>query len=269
MKRNWNDYLFVFFSVGALLSLFCLALYFLFRSVVKLMYFSVQQFDSWLWFISFLIVFVVFVGLLKFGKHIWDEYRATRLHSDMLDLKASYDEKSGIHWSPVLHQEAYTFGLFSPQILISNGVKQALTDKELKAVIAHERFHQRHFHPLAFWCIEAIVQLFWFIPFIRCVKDFFEYIAEVWADRSSVQSVSVKSVASAFLKMVVAWQQPVAACSIVGFAASSERIEHLLNQKRCLWCRFPIWCFLSGVFSLSLLALFFHFCTVELVDIFT
>lgn len=268
MKRNWTHYFFVLFSVGALVSLLWLALYFLFRSVVKLIYFSIHQPGSLVWFISFLIVFVVLIGLVKLGKHVLDEYRATRSHTLMLDLRASYDEQSFIYWSSTLHQEAYTFGLFTPQILISNGVKAVLSNTELEAVIAHERFHQRHFHPLAFWCIEAVVQLFWFIPLIRCVKDFFEYIAEVWADRSSVQSVSVTSVASAFLKMVSTWQQPVTRCSIVGFAASSERIEHLLHQKRCLWCRFPTWCFIAAVFSLSLLALFFHFCTVELADIF-
>jgi hypothetical protein len=268
MNRKWTDFLFVLFSMLSFVLLLRLSLYFFYRSVVKSLYFLLHEPVSVFFLISLSIVIVMCIGLVRCVQHAWREWNALQLQYIFLNTSAQYDESRDIWWSNAPHQEAYTFGLFAPQILLSQSVRSALNSSELEAVIAHERFHQRHFHPLAFWCIEAIVQLFWFIPLIRCVKDFFEYIAEVWADRFSVHSVSVTSVASAFLKMVKAWQQPAATCSIVGFAASSERIEHLLNQKRCLWCRFPKWCFLAAVCSLLLLALFFHFCTVELADIF-
>lgn len=129
---------------------------------------------------------------------------------------------------------AFCVGLWRPRVCISTGLVEALTDKELKAVLLHEDFHRRRYDPLRSLSAEVIAATLFFLPMARELRDLFLTSAELDADRYAVQHVGRPSLAGALHKMLthpLVMSLPPAA-GLSGLSATDARIAELLEDRR-------------------------------------
>lgn len=95
----------------------------------------------------------------------------------------------------------FTAGFLSPQVFISSNISSRLEANEYKAVIEHEVFHARNYHPLKKLLLELF--LFSFPRFIasRIMKSY-EELTEIAADDyARKRGATNKEIASAIVKL--------------------------------------------------------------------
>ena len=94
---------------------------------------------------------------------------------------------------------AFCAGLVRPRIVVSDGLIELLSDRELLSVLAHERHHARRRDPLRRALAQAISDAFWFIPAFRTTADTQMTISELAADAVAARSAGVQPLASALV----------------------------------------------------------------------
>lgn len=121
---------------------------------------------------------------------------------------------------------AYAASGLPPQVVISDGLVEALTDDELSAVVRHEQAHLHHRHD-RYLVLATVVEgaLGWF-PGVRRSTRTLRLSVERWADESAADSPGARDeIRRALLKtaetLVAAVPAFTAACTIV------ERLEAL------------------------------------------
>lgn len=124
---------------------------------------------------------------------------------------------------------AITAGLFSPKIILSQGLLKTLSNSELEAVILHERYHQQHYHGLLYILAEAITSAVSFIvPVLRDIvtqmKLDFENAADYYA--LSYQR-SPEHIASALHKLTGEAEQTL----FPSFAHNINQRLHILSSR--------------------------------------
>ena len=127
---------------------------------------------------------------------------------------------------------AFCFGLFRPRICISTGLAEALTQKELTAVLLHEDHHRLHFDPLRGLLAEVAVVMLFFLPVAAELSDLFSTSLELAADRHAVRFAGRPSLAGALQKLLThphALQLSVP--GIAGLNATETRIAELLGDR--------------------------------------
>lgn len=134
---------------------------------------------------------------------------------------------------------AFTAGFFRPQVYISSGLKKLLKKEEYTAVLAHERYHQDHFHPLKYFVLHILERVFFFFPFLQDLVAHYKLKNEIAADNASVRATSRETVASALVKVSEKYHGCSFPGSVAGFSHFSGRAESLMkNQKPSLhWSR--------------------------------
>ena len=129
---------------------------------------------------------------------------------------------------------AFCFGLLTPRICISAGLVDALTDKELKAVLLHEDHHCRRCDPLRSLVADVIATTLFFLPIAKELRDLFLTLAELEADRYAVQHVGRPPLAGALHKILthpLAMRLPQTA-GVAGLSATDARIAELLGDGK-------------------------------------
>lgn len=143
---------------------------------------------------------------------------------------------------------AITAGFLKPQIYLSSGLFTSLTIEELKAVTAHERYHQRNFHPLYLLLSYSLHSLLFFLPVAKSLIDYISLKYEILADDFSIKKTSKKNLSSALYKMInqnnLKFPETVST-----FSATKERVDILTGDLKPI---FHIPKFLS-VFSLAII----------------
>jgi Zn-dependent protease with chaperone function len=161
-----------------------------------------------------------------------------------------------IYESDFLSGSPFTGGLFKPYICIPSDARLLLSEAELKAVLAHELSHIRHFDLVLSLALEFLGDLFWFIPGYRAAGRKIDRVREFVADENAVASgADPVQLASALVKIsaLVACPPPSDSSSptlrlsssfISLFAPHSEasllsqRVGQLLNSESPLRARF-------------------------------
>jgi beta-lactamase regulating signal transducer with metallopeptidase domain len=96
----------------------------------------------------------------------------------------------------------FTGGIFKPYICIPFTTYKRLTEKEINAVIAHELGHIRQFDIVFTMFIQALGDIFWFIPGYRWLCRKIDRTREIVADQYAVKNgISGEFLASALLKL--------------------------------------------------------------------
>jgi hypothetical protein len=138
-------------------------------------------------------------------------------------LNASSIGPSDVRTLPVDDPHAFVLGWMSPVVFVSRGLSSSLDANELAIVVAHERSHARHRHPLA--RLLAAIALLWHLPFAaRWLGDQLHLAQELLADRDSVALCrDAGRVAATLVRF--ARLRPAPAAASVGFWENDIRIR--------------------------------------------
>ena len=129
---------------------------------------------------------------------------------------------------------AFCFGLLRPRICLSTGMVDALTDGQLKAVLAHEDHHRRRFDPLRTLLIEVLRSMLFFLPVITELSDLILTSFELKADRYAAQVAGQASLAGALHRIL---SNPLNShlpetIAVRAFSANDARVAQLLGETQ-------------------------------------
>nr|WP_225956716.1 M56 family metallopeptidase [Amycolatopsis lexingtonensis] len=104
-------------------------------------------------------------------------------------------------WLPEARPIAYSLGGRRPLVVASDGLAARLTDRELGAVLAHERAHvRRHHHLLTAWS-EVLGRTLRFVPLMRELPVAVRLLVELAADQAAAAQCGSEPLRSALLSI--------------------------------------------------------------------
>jgi len=104
-------------------------------------------------------------------------------------------------------KQAFSFGLVRSKIIISTGLINNLTTKELEAVILHELAHLKYHHSVKFFISRLLTAGLFFLPVINQLANKFYLAAESRADRFAInQQQNSRHLKTALIKLAFADQ---------------------------------------------------------------
>lgn len=195
------------------------------------------------WPLSFAVLLTLFgAGLWAFSKRLWQTHRfVSRLKRPLVAAPPERIAKLAkmlklSRYLVVLKSEtplAFCYGWWAPRICISTGLAEALTNKELQAVLLHEDHHRRHADPLRKLLAESLGAAFFFLPVAAELRDIFLTSLELEADRYAAAVMGRPALAGALHKTLT---HPLSIRSahfagLTGLSATEARIAELLDQQ--------------------------------------
>ncbi len=126
---------------------------------------------------------------------------------------------------------AVTSGFLRPRIIISSELVERFSERELKAILWHERSHCRQLDPLRILMVTMMRKSLPFIPILKQWARFVEVSVELQADQYAVRRMnSAYELASVLLKCSNTFSKVSAS---VGFAdqAINYRLKQLIDPK--------------------------------------
>lgn len=96
---------------------------------------------------------------------------------------------------------AFCAGAHRPRIIVSEGLAEQLDDRELEAVLIHERQHLREREPMVRAACEAAAQVLVFFPLARWWSRRRIEMAELRADQAALRRVGPRPVAAALFRL--------------------------------------------------------------------
>lgn len=130
---------------------------------------------------------------------------------------------------------ALTIGYFKPQVFVSSACVQALSERELSAVLAHEQYHQTKRHPLGLLLLRGIAAVATWLPLVKSWVRYAQTRYELLADRATLQSHRRSDLAQALLKMATPQQYALERVAASGFAATQDRALFLETGDLPTW----------------------------------
>jgi len=132
---------------------------------------------------------------------------------------------------------SFVFGLLHPRICLSTGLLSSLSTRELKAVLLHESYHVKNRDPLKIILGKTASLMFFFIPILRDIQNFYVLSKEIAADKLVVSNGYRHSLISVISRLLVADQPKF---SGVAALASVDNLEKRIlfltgNQKRSVF----------------------------------
>lgn len=118
-------------------------------------------------------------------------------------------------WLPEEQPIAYSLGGRRPLVVASEGLAARLTDRELRAVLAHERAHVHGRHHLLTGCSEVLGRTLRFLPLMRELPGATRLLAELAADRAAAEQCGREPLRSA-LRTIKAGDGPRRALAMAG-----------------------------------------------------
>lgn len=125
---------------------------------------------------------------------------------------------------------AFSYGLLSQRIVVSENIVQSLELEELTAILLHEEFHSRQKDPLRIFLMSMTFSYLGKIKIIANLCEYFQITAEITADRLAMLRLGNKawSLPSALLKIIRA--ESYVPAHVPGAASALEsRIDFLIN----------------------------------------
>jgi Zn-dependent protease with chaperone function len=120
---------------------------------------------------------------------------------------------------------AFCAGWLRPRVYVSTAALERLTDRELRAVLAHEQHHGALRDPLRLAVGRVLAQSLFFLPILGALHDRYADVAELTADAAALEASAGESapLASAMLTFAAT-----PSGGVVGI--SSERVDSLLGR---------------------------------------
>ncbi|MEV6875344.1 M56 family metallopeptidase [Amycolatopsis sp. NPDC051128] len=125
-----------------------------------------------------------------------------RRHLVALQLSGSADGRPlPTLWLPRDEPVAYSLGGRRALIVASTGLKDRLSERELRAVLAHERAHVRGRHHLLTACADVLGRTLGFVPLLRELPGAVRLLVELAADRTAAAQCGAEPLRSALLSI--------------------------------------------------------------------
>ena len=145
------------------------------------------------------------------------------------DFRKCYLPASRVELFRAPEPMAITVGYFSPRILVSTGLLDALDDQEIEAVLHHEAAHVANRDPLRTFLSDACRTALPFIPIVRFAASQFDVKKELEADATAIKMMgSPAPLASALAKVIAG--MPGEPAVGVGISPTEARIDALLGR---------------------------------------
>lgn len=130
---------------------------------------------------------------------------------------------------------AFVYGWRRPRICLSSGIVRRLSERELEAVLLHERWHQQRRDPIRLAIVQTLTAMVAFVPSARTLILQHRILVEIAADRFVVECMGTpRWLASAMHKLTSA--EPVGDVGFVGMldpriaALNGERLLEVSNR---------------------------------------
>lgn len=124
-------------------------------------------------------------------------------------------------------QIAFCYGLLFPKICISDSMINSLGKSELKAVLIHESYHVKNRDPLKILLTQLASSMFFFIPTIKDIQEYYILSKEIAADQLVIRSSGMKHLKLALLKLL---SEPRYSLSGVAAFSSSNDLEQRIKS---------------------------------------
>jgi Peptidase family M48 len=176
----------------------------------------------------------------------WRQVRATRRMMRGLPVIRPLAGQPGVLLIDMDAPVAFCAGWLRPRVYVSTGVLAALSEPELRAVLAHERQHWALRDPLRLAVGRVLCQALFFLPALGALHSDYADAAELTADAAALVALdgAQAPLASAMVALGAAGPDG-------EIAVSSRRVDALLGQP-IQWQR-PRVLLLGAVFTLVLL----------------
>ena len=124
---------------------------------------------------------------------------------------------------------SFVYGFLAPQVAISSGFLDVLTEQELRAALAHERYHVGNLDPFRTLTAKVLSEAFFLLPSLRVLRTRYEVARELAADRRAEQGCGRRPLLGALLKALegAGWQQPAISASLGGSELLVARLSRL------------------------------------------
>jgi beta-lactamase regulating signal transducer with metallopeptidase domain len=126
-----------------------------------------------------------------------------RAHPDRLRQAAM---QSGLGGRVVLvdapESFSFVYGTLIPRVAVSRGLLQHISDEELQAVLAHERYHVCNLDPLKVVLLRTLSAALFILPALDSLRSHHVAARELAADRRAVAACGRRPLAGALLKVV-------------------------------------------------------------------
>lgn len=201
--------------------------------------------------IAFLSLAVSIFKTVKFSFSIKSKLKRPDF-IDRIIAKYSLQDKVIIfeYSSPV----AFCMGILTPKIYLSNSLVKMMTTKELETIIIHEKQHLNRNDNLNLLLLQAVKNMFFFLPIVGDLVNYFHIQKEILADRGVIKMLGNKNNLISALRKVIDYPS-LSVMSVNTFSQSYDietRILSLLGDKKVKRV-FP---FNNLMISLSVLLLF-------------
>jgi hypothetical protein len=120
---------------------------------------------------------------------------------------------------------AFCAGYLHPRVHLSTGALALLSERQLCAVLAHERHHALRRDPLRLLVARVLGEALFCLPAVRRLAARYDALAELAADEAAARETDAATLASALL---VFGEDP-ARGVVVGVAP--ERVDHLMGER--------------------------------------
>lgn len=149
---------------------------------------------------------------------------------------------------------AFCMGILTPKIYISNCLVKMMTPEELETIIVHERQHLNRNDNLTLLFLQAIKNMFFFLPIVGDFVNYFHIRKEILADRGVLKELGNNNHLISALRKVIDYPS-LRIMSVNTFSQSYDietRVLSLLGKNQTKRT-FP---FNNLIISLSVLLLF-------------
>ena len=129
---------------------------------------------------------------------------------------------------------AFCYGIRSPKIYLSTSLMTMMSEKEIEAILLHERYHLKNRDSLIMLLASFIELLFPFFPLVKDLLAQYKINREIVADREAVQSLGDhKAVISVLRKFLALPSSTFATASaIADYETLEPRIKALVKQEK-------------------------------------
>ncbi|RKN79015.1 M56 family metallopeptidase [Paenibacillus ginsengarvi] len=157
-----------------------------------------------------LVVYTLVSAIWKTAAQVLSTRKARKRFLRLADTKKTEELRRRFAWSEPLElavirhpsSMAFTMGLYRPLIVLSSGLLELLSDRELEAVIRHERHHQLSRDPLVSFLLELFASVFSYLPILRWTSGQHRIAREVVADQYATACMGTfEFLAGALLKL--------------------------------------------------------------------
>lgn len=99
---------------------------------------------------------------------------------------------------------SFAYGMLAPRVAMSRGFLERLNDEELRATLAHERYHVRNLDPLRSLIAAAISEGFFLLPYLGVLRSRYEAGRELAADLFAERACGRRALLAALVKALEA-----------------------------------------------------------------